>query len=177
MMKKLYSAVLAGTAIAAVGLGATGANAATATGDAYATIVQQVTISQTTALDFGVIAPGTTAGTAVVAASSGATPTCSGGPSCLQGGNPGVFLVQGYGGETVQISVPTAPVTLTDGGSASMTAASFASSAAGPGNTVTLSGSGGTGSATVYVGATLSVGANQAAGSYSGQFTVTANYN
>ena len=78
------------------------------------------------------------------------------------------FDVTGEGANTYSITLPSS-ATLTSGGN-TMTVDTFNHDA---GATPTLAG----GSDTFNVGATLNVGATQAAGTYSGTFSVTANYN
>lgn len=81
------------------------------------------------------------------------------------------FSVTGDPGATYAISLPGNGVVSLTSGASSMAVNNFTSS---PGLTGTL---GGGGSQTLSVGATLSVGGNQASGSYSGAFDVIVNYN
>ena len=79
----------------------------------------------------------------------------------------GKFTVTGLAGSTYKLTVPES--TTIANGSNSMTIA-LTKSASSTGNTL----SGGT--STFYVGGTLSVGATQATGNYSGTYTVTVAY-
>ncbi len=163
-MSKFVKAALASSVLVASVMGATAARADTATADARANILQQVTVnSDGSALDFGTIVTGAAASTVSVSAggrSCGAGLVCSGTTSAAG------FDVTGTAGETVSVaSDPT--VTLTSGTN-SMTANIVASV-----STLTLTG--GTGS--FNVGGLLNVGANQADGAYQGTFNVTVNYN
>jgi len=163
-MNKFTKAVLASSVLVASLMSATAARADTATADARANILQQVTVnSDGSALDFGTIVTGAAASTVSVSAggrSCGAGLVCSGTTSAAG------FDVTGPAGETVSVaSDPT--VTLTSGTN-SMTANIVASA-----STLTLTG--GTGS--FNVGGLLNVGANQADGAYEGSFNVTVNYN
>ena len=167
MTNKLYSAILAGTAVLAVSLGATSANAATATGDATANIVQPVTILQGTVLNFGMLVPSALAGSVDV--TFGGARTCNANVTCVGTGAAaaGSFTVSGYANQTVTFAV-SAPTTLTGPGTA-MALSGLTPSAA--------SASTGAGGSVVFtVGGTLTVGANQAAGVYNGTYTVTADY-
>ncbi|MCJ7603738.1 MAG: DUF4402 domain-containing protein [Desulfobulbaceae bacterium] len=129
-----------------------------------------IEISNTQALAFGKF----------VAGSAGAVTVSAGGVRSAGGG---VVLVPSGGGSVAQFSVSGDPnviyditlpadgiVSLTSGAN-SMALNTFTSS---PNLTGTLS-AGGTQS--LSVGATLSVGGNQASGSYSGSFDVTVDYN
>jgi hypothetical protein len=82
------------------------------------------------------------------------------------------FLVSGNPNASYSISLPVGTVTLTSS-SNTMEVNNFTSS---PSPNGSLSG-GVTGTQVLYVGATLTVGSNQAIGSYSGGFDVTVNYN
>lgn len=164
MTKKLYSAVLAGTAALAVGLGATSANAATTSANATAEIVQAITIVEDDVLNFGVIVPAGAASTVDITA--GGTVTCGAGLTCSGSAVPGAFTATGSDGYDVDISVD-ASTSLTSGAN-SMTVNNLAPSAA----TATLTG----GTTTFTVGGTLNVGANQVAGVYSGNYNVSVDY-
>lgn len=163
-MTKFIKATLASSVLVASVMGATAAQADTATADARANILQQVTVnSDGSALDFGTIVTGAAASTVTVSAggrSCGAGLVCSGTTSAAG------FDVTGTAGETVSVASDPS-VTLTSGTS-SMTANIVASV-----STLTLTG--GTGS--FNVGGLLNVGANQADGAYEGSFNVTVNYN
>ena len=163
-MKKFTKAALASSVLVASVMGATAARADTATADAKANILQQVTVnSDGTALDFGTIVTGAAASTVSVSAggrSCGAGLVCSGTTSAAG------FDVTGTAGETVSVASDPS-VTLTSGTN-SMTANIVASA-----STRTLTG----GVGWVNVGGLLNVGANQADGAYQGSFNVTVNYN
>ena len=75
---------------------------------------------------------------------------------------------------TYSIALPSTPVTINGPLSAAMTVDTFTSDIA----SGALSGAlGAAGSQSFYVGGKLHVGANQAAGNYTGTFTVTVAYN
>lgn len=152
-------------AFAAAAMVSTGANAATQTANAEVDIIAAVQLAQGPGLDLGVVASSTVAGTVALPNSSNVR-ACSGGVTCVGAAQRGEFTVSGAtSGYVVAITVAPS-TTLTSGGnnmaltlSPSMT--SFTS----------------TGAAQVfYVGGTLSVGANQAAGTYTGQYNVSADY-
>lgn len=165
MNKKLYSAILAGTAALTIGLGATSANAATVNATANADIVAPVTLTENVQLNFGTIAPATSPGTVTI--NAGGNQVCAT-VSCLGGGALGAFTVTGLANEGVDISTD-ASTSLTGPGAA-MAVNSIAPSV----TSATLSG---LGAATFTVTGILTVNANQVAGSYNGFYDVTANYN
>src|SRR5688572_12369383 len=89
MTKKIYSAVLAGTAVLAVSMGAGTANAATANANATANIVQAITINQTANLNFATIVPAAAASTVDV--DTGGVRTCGAGLTCSGTATAGAF--------------------------------------------------------------------------------------
>lgn len=153
---------------------------ASATGTANAKIIVPVTITPSTSvvnaaagvLNFGTIVPSASAGTVSVNVANNLTITRSntGGATPV---TSSVFTGAGWtlGGDpnaSINVTLP-ASATLTSGAN-NMTVNGFHH---GP-TSVTLNGSG---AADLVVGGTLNVGANQAAGSYTGTFTVTVSYN
>ncbi len=133
---------------------------------AHATILAPISISSSGDMDFGTMLTTGTAGTVTV--------TPAGARSSVDvdlfGGLPSAasFDVTGAVGQAYSITLPSS-TTLTSGGD-TMNVDTFNHDA---GGTPTLPG----GSDTFNVGATLNVGATQAAGTYSGTFAVTVNYN
>jgi hypothetical protein len=162
-MKIQMLKALAATAVVALGFSASAANAATASADATATILAQVSVAKDTDLAFGTIAIGTSGGT--VAISTAGARACGTGLVCSGTVGAAGFTITGVSGQNVGISVP-ASVSLSDGGTNTMSA-SLTSSA----STLTLDGTD-----NFSVGGTLTVGAAQAAGAYTGTFAVTVNY-
>ncbi len=149
---------------AAIAMVSTGANAATATATAKVDILAPVTLSQTAGLDFGTVASGAAAGT--VAIGTGAdTRTCSAGLACVGASNRGAFSVVGASTYTVVITV--AASTTLSGAGAPMNLALTPSAA-----TIVANGL----PQTFWVGGTLTVGAVQAAGTYTGTYSVSADY-
>ncbi len=162
-MSKFVKAALASSVLAASVMGAGAAQAATASADATANILQQVTVtSDGSDLAFGTIVTGTAAST--VAVDSAGAVTCGTGLVCSGTTTAAGFDVTGTTGETVDVSAD-ASVTLT-GPSGTMTASLSPSV-----STIVLDGTDG-----FSVGGTLNVGANQADGAYSGTFNVTVDY-
>ncbi len=161
---RTLKSVAAGSVLA-LGLVSGAANAATADGTARATILQQVTVTNTSDLQFGTVAIGTGGGAVTVATGGGRT--CATTLVCSGATTSAGFSVSGATGMNVGISVPGS-VTLTETGGATMSAA-LASSA----TSLTLLG---TAADAFRVGGTLNVGGTQAAGAYAGTFTVTVNY-
>lgn len=148
-------------------------NTASAGANASATVIAAIGIANTVDLDFGAIVPSGSSGTVTQSAAASPVRTPAGGVTLGSAAavSPATFTVTGEGNATYAITLPGAPVTITDGGSNSMTIDAFSSS---PNGTGTLSGGG---SQTLYVGGRLNVGVNQPAGIYTGTFNVTVTYN
>lgn len=163
MKTRLIKAAVLGSVIASLGMGATSAQAATASATARAKILRQVTLTNTSDLQFGTIVSGAAAST--VGIDSAGARTCGAGLVCSGTTTAAGFTIGGTTGQVVTISVP-ASVSLASGTN-SMTATLAASSA-----TATMVANAGS----FTVGGTLVVGASQADGDYSGTFTATANY-
>jgi Mat/Ecp fimbriae major subunit len=154
---------LLGAAIAA--LASTGANAATQTATAEVDIIAAVQLAQNDGLDLGVVASSAVAGTVALPTTSNVR-TCSAGVTCVGTALRGRFTVSGAtSGYVVAISVPTS-TTLASGAN-SMTLSL----------TPSITSFTSTGAAEVfYVGGSLAVGANQVAGTYTGTYAVSADY-
>ncbi len=155
-------------ATVAVGLASDEAMATNQTGHASAAIVQAISINENTQMNFGFIVPPAGGGTVVLSPGN----ALSGAGFTFLGGNlAGQFTAQGTTGQPAVItfssgdslaatSGPGTPIPL-----GSFTTDAGASPVFGVGNSLTFN-----------VGATLTVGASQAPGSYSGTYTVTVNY-
>jgi Mat/Ecp fimbriae major subunit len=163
MKKNVLKAVIAGSLVTALGMGATSAHAATASATAKAKILRQVTVTNTTDLQFGTIVSSPTASTVVI--STTGNRICGAGLVCSSTASAAGFNVTGTSGQIVSVSVP-ASVNLTSG-TFSMRA-DLSTSA----TSLTLANNAGTFS----VGGTLNVAANQEDGDYLGTFSVTADY-
>jgi hypothetical protein len=169
-MRKLLVATLVVGAVGVMGGEAMAQSTATASGvEANATIIAPIAISNSDALDFGDVVPGTSLGTVVMATAG--TRSATGGTTLgsVNVGGAADFTVTGADGYAYSITLPSS-ITLSDGGVNTMSVDTFTSN---PSGTGTLTG----GSQALAVGATLHVGANQVAGSYSGSFDVTVTYN
>lgn len=150
---------------AAIAMVSTGANAATVSATAEVDILAPVTLVQTAGLDFGVVASGAAAGTVTLTPVSDVR-TCSAGLACVGAANRGAFSVVGASGYTVIITVAPA-TTLTGTGGAPM-----ALSLAGSNPIIIANGL----PQTFNVGGSLTVGAAQGAGTYTGTYNVSADY-
>lgn len=128
-----------------------------------------IAISWVQDLEFGTLAgDGTFAGTATINPVSG-TKTVSGGVYDFGGiHNPAAFTVKGDKNAAFTVTLPGSIVLSSGGGN--MILNNFTSNPSGFGVF------GNTGQATLTVGATLQVGAGQPAGTYTGVFTVTVDY-
>lgn len=167
-MKKLFALT-----IMAVGFSTVAFAQSTATATTTAKVVGPISITKNVDLNFGALSVTATAGTLVLAPAG--TTSVTGGVS-TQGGALAAasFAVAGDASATYSITLPGS-ITLSDGGAPAetMTVGTFTSS---PSGTGTLDASG---AQTLTVGATLSVGASQAAGTYTNttDLDVTVGYN
>ena len=171
-MKKLILGALFLTIFAVSNAYGQGANSASATANAKARIVNQITlaVAGTSELNFGDVVPSSvTLGT--VSLTPAGIRAAAGGVTLGSSTAVGVptFNVGGQANATYAITLPAGASTLTSGAN-TMTVDTFTGSKA----TGTLS-AGGADSFTV--GGMLHVAANQAAGSYAGTFSVTVTYN
>ena len=164
MLNKKKVALLG--AMAAVAMASTGAQAATQTANAEVKIVAAVQLAQNDILDFGIIASGGAAATVIMPTTTN-TRTCGTGLTCAGTARRGRFTVSGATtGYVVAINVPTSTSLSAGGGNAmSVVLTPSMTSFSSTGVPVEF-----------FVGGTLSVGANQAAGSYVGTYAVTADY-
>jgi hypothetical protein len=143
---------------------------AVASADVKAKIVVPIVLSNTLSLDFGTISTSASAGTVKV--TSAGVSSITGGVTLLTSTKTAAsFKVTGLPNATYLVTLPAAATTLTDQETSTktMTVDAWENSTAG-----ILSASG---TQDFTVGATLHVGANQAAGTYKGTFNVTVAYN
>ncbi|NJM50316.1 MAG: DUF4402 domain-containing protein [Sphingomonadales bacterium] len=157
--------VLAGT-IAAASLVSGAANAATQTANAEAEILTPVALSAVTDLDFGLIAGDADGGTVELPVLSN-TRTCTGVICVGTAARASFQVTQASQSQVVALSVPTTGVALTGPGANMPVSLALSSSS------ITFDSNA---LETVFIGGTLTVGANQAAGVYSTTFNVTADY-
>jgi hypothetical protein len=170
-MHKTIRLTTAGAAIAAAFAFSTAASAATtATGNANAEILETLIVEEMVELDFGQIAVNG-AGTVVVDSSATPTDLCTGGLICAGTKARGVFRVTGTGDVQIVAQVLEASVPLTGPGP-DMTLDTFTLGWPN-GNTLDAT----TGQRSFQVGGTLHVAAGQTAGLYTGQYTVSVEYN
>jgi hypothetical protein len=144
---------------------------ATVSANATATIIAPIAITNSTDLAFGNVAVSATlAGTVVLSPLGVRTPTAGVTLPAVTGTfSAATFSVTGSGASTYAITLP-ASITLTGVPSGTMTVDNFTSNPSGTGALTA-------GAQTLTVGGTLNVGAAQAAGTYTGTFNVTVNYN
>lgn len=141
------------------------------TATAKATIVQAISIAESSQLNFGKIIAASTAGKVAIQ-TTGIRTIASGNIVLFNQGSAhqaGVFTVSGTPNATYYLVFPTQISLTGPTGSTPMTVEGFVHSANG-----TLNSSG---EETFNVGATLNVGANQTPGEYTGTYQVTAAYN
>ena len=169
-MKNFSRLSLLAAVVATLSTLSVSAIAATATGQASATVLTPITISPVTPLNFGTLAGNASGGTVTVTALNarsqvGSVVFATGGFSAAS------FKVDGTGGQTFAVTYPTVPLSVSNG------AVTMPFTVTGQ-TTGTLSGTfPSLGTLTFQVGGTLTVGANQAAGTYTGSYTMTVEYN
>lgn len=168
MTKKLVKGAVLGAIVAAIGVTSTAAQAASTTATAKARILRQITLTNTSDLEFATIVSGATAGS--VAVSTAGTRTCPTALTCTGTTTAANFNIQGTNNAVVLIGGDNS-VSLSNGSGGTMSASLDYST-----NSVTLTAGPGSVGGSFTVGGTLSVGATQAEGTYSGIFNVTANY-
>ena len=140
---------------------------ATATGHADAEIIAPITVAESTHLNFGRLAsPTEGSGTVVVSAAASPSVTRTGVQEVGGGtaASAGAFTVTNTASLPYSAAVSPASISVTSSTN-SMTVNAFSLSCA---SNCT--------DATLYVGGTLSVAQNQAAGNYTGTFTLTLTY-
>ena len=163
-MKKL----LLLTVVFVFAVSAAHAASVSATGTADAEIVAPISIEETTPLNFGRWSSPTDASTVSVSAAASPTVGHTGSIQQVGGGtaaSAAAFAVTNDGSLPYGAAVSDSSITISDGNSHTMTVNGFS-----------LSCTSSCTAATLYVGGTLNVGAGQAAGSYTGSFTVTLTY-
>ena len=165
MKTKFQALALAGTAVLAMSFGATGAQAAQVTAQAKAKIVQAVTLTKQSDLNFGTIVPFTAARDVTVsnagAATCGADLVCA--PNTSTAAN---FTITGSTGSSVSVSYPASVVLKGPGADMPVVLNATAPITLAAGNNL------------FGFGGRLTVGANQVEGQYtSANFDVTVNYN
>jgi hypothetical protein len=165
-MRNIKTLAIAATLALSIAPAALAQSSDTATADANATIIAAISLTNTVALDFGDIVQDASGGTVTVS-SAGVLSTS--GPVSLGGELAASYSVTGDASKSFAVTPPAGSITITEAGSDTMTVGTFTSSCL-TGCTLPL-GAGG-----FSVGATLTVGANQTPGAYTGTFDVTVAY-
>ncbi|WP_224984178.1 DUF4402 domain-containing protein [Geomonas agri] len=163
--------VMAGCTALAWAAGTGISQAATTTAGTYATVVLPVTITKVTDLNFGRFMSGGTGGSVVVDTAGAQSVTGGVTTTAALGGTAtaATFTISGEPTSTYAVTFP-AQTPLTGPGT-SMIIGTFTMDSSGTLNTF------GAAPETLSVGATLTVGASQASGAYSGTVDVAVNYN
>lgn len=144
--------------------------AATSSITVSADIISTIKVGARNGLLFGDIASSSVAGSVILSTNGNRTTTGGATVNSSGSGSPATFDVSGDANASFSISLPIS-ITLSDGSSNNMVVDNFTSS---PSTTGVLDSSG---KQSIFVGATLNVGSNQAFGSYSGLMSVTVDYN
>lgn len=138
---------------------------ASTSGSASVKVLQAVTVAKGADLDFGKVIPGTAAATVRIAEDG--TRTCGTGLTCIGTPTAALFNITGTTGETVGVTIAVARINLTSGSAPAMTVDLATTTP----SVVMVAGKG-----SFKVSGLLTVGANQAAGAYTGTFTVNVDY-
>ena len=172
VMRNSLRFVVVGAALAAASFATSASAAASATATATAEILQSLTLTANTALDFGQIAANT-GGTVTVKADSTVSQT---GTLVWTGTRvPAGFTVTGTKGASVVVTLPTVASTLYLGGNvASPNKMTLDTFSVNPVAGMQLDAV--TGATTFDVGGRLTVGSAQTPGTYSGTFVVSVEY-
>lgn len=180
-MKKVFLSIVAIAALVALPMSLSAANTSESlTGTGKAKIIESIALSKGTTssgtgatdLDFGTVSISGDAGTVTVDAASAANASASGVSTVGTGQTAANFTISGQSGASVTITTPSA-ITVNGPSSSTMSIAPSCSLGSGTSHTATLTG----GNVTFYIGGTLSVGATQTTGDYTGTFNITAMYN
>lgn len=163
MLVSIRAAVAMAAALAGL-WPAAGAWAQSATGTASVRIVQALSVAKTSDLDFGRIVTGGSAGTVTIAADG--SRACGGGLQCLGAVSAGGFTITGAAGETVAVAIDSPNIQLSNGTDTMAVALQPSVQ-----SLVLAEGKG-----QLRIAGILSVGANQPPGVYSGQYSVSVNY-
>lgn len=138
------------------------------------TIIQPITVSQSSPLSFGtIVRPGS--GTSTISIGTGAdTVSTTGTAIALRGTTSRArYTVSGEGGETIVVSMP-ASFNLTRAGAADIPVTLTRN----PSGNLTLSNAiGATGTAALDIGGSFTISSTTATGDYTGNFLVTVSYN
>lgn len=156
------------------GLGITAMAQTVGTANAAAVIIEPITITKNSDLNFGTIMRGTAASTIVVT-TAGARSVGSG-DAILSALAPvaaaASFTIDGSDGASYAVTIPSANINITSGAN-TMSVGTWSSNPVAPISGTFPAGSG----VTLLIGATLNVGAAQASGSYTGTFNISVDYN
>lgn len=176
-MTKFMTRAAMGAALAAAALTAGTAHAQdSATATASANILQSITVTNSQALDFGTIVPGAAAATVVVSPGSStvaATRTCGAGLTCSGTFTRAVFDVTGTHAALVDVTGDASVVIENANGDTMNVTLNYSAGSL----TLVRATPTSTPAGSFYVGGTLDVAADQAAGAYSQVFNVTVDYN
>lgn len=166
LTRKIIAAGIAGSSL----ILASQAFSGEADGTATATVIAPITVTSGDDLEFGSFAANG-AGTVTIGADGSRTSSGDVVEVTADAGGVGTFTLGGEPSTSYSVTLPSGSITLSDTlGLNSMSAGSFTAD--------NLTGSlDGTGAGSLSVGATLEVADGQAAGDYSGTFTVSVDYN
>ena len=144
-------------------------------GTAQATVVETLNVAEDARMDFGNIGAGAAVSTLILNPSTNAIAEATGDAVSFGNvGTAGAFTITGGIGKTVAVDMTTTSATLEETGRATMLLDTFTGDGALAG--IWLVDVAGVGTATIKLGGTLHVGANQAAGDYEASTTIGTPY-
>jgi hypothetical protein len=179
LFKKSFQHAALVSAVTLAAFGVSNSFAASSSADSNATVIEPIAITKDSNLAFGQFAPG--AGGDVIVSTSGARTTTN--PILSTTGNTikaAQFTVSGANDATFSVSITNTVLTETVSGTETMALATFSdNSGAGgtPGGDVTAGTLSPSGAQSIYLGGTLTVGASQTAGAYTGTVSTVVEYN
>jgi hypothetical protein len=167
--------IVAGTVMAATGIYSAALTAASLT-NATATVdvLAPLTLTQDTGMDFGDVAAATGSSSTVVLGTTD-NAVAAGGAFATGPAFSADFSVTGDDANTYQITLPST-ASLTSGGNPPMTVTLFTDSKGGTSAVPVTSTTSG-GNDNFSVGATLTLGDGQPSGTYTGNYTISVDYN
>ncbi|MEO8431432.1 MAG: DUF4402 domain-containing protein [Acidobacteriota bacterium] len=169
MKRRLSALGLAAGLLLAGGTGEAAQSSRTVTANTGARIITAISITKLVDLEFKDIVPGAAAGTVVMSPAGVRTSTGGATLGTGVGSSPASFRVSGQPSARFAIVLPNSVAV--SNGVQTMTVNTFRRAPGGAGNL------GAGGAQTISVGATCRVAANQAGGTYTGNFNVTVTYN
>lgn len=167
---RLTSILTVAAALGAVSISVPASAANTATANGRALLLLPLTLTKEQDLDFGTVVSSSTAGTVTVYADGVTSRSSTGGVTKVASadGERALFAWAGTPGQSVTFSITSTPASLDNGAQSVPVSLLYVQ----PTSAIVD----GTGVVEVGVGGSISIGANQAEGTYTNTFDITADY-